>query len=1846
MAAVFSSKKSLKVRHMLKLISFLALFVGLCICSRSFSAEATYRVGVAKVDITPDYPIRLNGFGFRREESEGVSQHVWAKALAISVADEPPAVIITIDNLGVRLPMVDAVAKRLDEKFQIPREKVALTFSHSHCAPKVNGASDNIFSQAIPPAHQEHIDRYTKQLTNWLVDAATAAINDRKPATIARSVGKVGFAKNRRPQGGPVDHDMPILVIRDPSGEPRAIYFSYACHCVTLSFNKISGDWSGYAQELIERRFPGVTALASIGCGSDSNPSSGVTGDKTDIAATQGAEIADEVARLLKAPLTEVSGPITARMNRIDLPLNDLPTREQWVELSQKQGAAAYNAQTQLARLDRGEKLQTSLTYPIQSITFGDSLHMVFLAGEVCVDYSQRLKKELDRSRIWLNAYSNDFGAYIPSERLVKEGGYGGGAETPYFALPSTLRAGLEQPIVDEVKRLTPASFIVGSGTNGVAPKSPEKALQSFKTHDDLKIELVAAEPLVTDPVAIDFGPDGRLWVVEMTDYARGVNEEFAPQGSVRFLTDTNADGQFDKATEFITGLRFPTDVKVWRQGVLICDAPEIMYAEDTDGDGRADVRKTLFTGFATHNAHARVNSLRYALDNWVYGSGGLFGGRIKSFAGQTVDVTNRDFRMNPDTGAIEPVNGYTQQGRPRDDWDNWFGCTNGELLKHYVVEDRYARRNPHVPPPPLSRHVADFPNSERLFPQGELVLFKLSGPPGLPTAACGLEVYRDDWLGPQYYGNAFTCEPVNQLVHRLLLNRKGATFSGRRAPEEQSSEFLSSNDQWFRPVQIRTGLDGAIWVVDMYRYLIEHPQWIPPEVVAELNIFAGQNQGRIYRLVPKDRGPRSVPRLDQLDNEQLAAAMDSTNGTQRDLVQQMLIWREAKDTAPQLEQIARRSSSPAARLQAAATLAGLQELKPDTLAYFFDHPQAELRRHAIRLIEPLINKSPGVVDALLPLVNDPDLIVRVQLAQTFGERRDDHSAKALATLAQQAGDEPYLAAAVLSSTRTDNIVPVVRAYMAGSNGKPLGKMADSLLTVAAASGDESIVGTVIEQIASDSLQVDAAWRWRTLAHVLKASERRHLDVGKMLTGAARTTVLAMFEAASTTANAPDSAEANRLAAIELLGSSSASVAPVVNKVQNIEVLARLTSADQPPAIQSAAVQALSHMTADAISELLLSQWQMATPRLHDEMLDVLLSRDNWAKKVLDGIAGGTLKANELGAARRERLLAHRNSDIRQRANQVLNTPTNSSRKQLIKDWQAVATTTGDKRKGQDVFRRRCANCHQLDGIGTNVGPDLAALTNKSSSALLVAILDPNRDVDGRYINYVAVPGDGRTLVGMLVSESGNSITLREPGGKDHVLLRQELQISATGKSVMPEGLENDLSKTEMADVIAYVLEPRIRPKSFPGNQPGIASPDKQGVIALLAEKAEIYGGEIAFESTSPYRNIGYWHGVDDFVGWQIQLTGPGLFDVYLDYSCAPESAGNGFRIEGGEPSLQGIVQSTGDWSTYRRIRVGTIELNAGQNYLSVKCDGTKQRPALLDLREVQLVPASGTARLVATAPEQPSKADGAAIAAIAEQILDDKQSAEKRQQLIAEHARRSAPLITAMATDIRGDVKEEYRRIPWIWRVAIAAGKRNDADELRSILEVSLPSGGQPLRHWQAVVIGGGIINGVSLSGAWPKSRIEEAIKVDGILVARWQKTIEQAVLMADDEKVPTGTRYDALRIIAMGPWDLRGAQMQKYLAAGIHEELQMGAVSGTADMQSAPATKALLDSLKHLAQKNRELALDGLLRSADRCQALLDAIDRGAVDAKSLGDARSERLLKHSDAAVRQRAEKVLGK
>lgn len=431
---------------------FLLTFAG-------FAADTTRQAGAASVDITPGYPVRLSGYGGRRLPNTGISQHIFAKALAIGSDEEGPAVLVTVDNCGVPASMRAEVLRRLATKSKVIDARFAICSSHTHCAPMLIGVLPNLFGMDIPAEHLPAIERYTRELTDNIEKAALAALADRKPATLAWGVGKVGFAANRRNFPlKPVDHDLPVLRVTGADGKVRAIFTSYACHCTTIGIDEIHGDWAGCAQEALQREFPGAIALTALGCGADQNPNPRRT---MELVKQYGEDLGAEAKRLVQGRMKPVNGPMTCQAKQIDLAFATLPTREEWQTLAaDPKAAVAYHAKKNLTRLDRGEKIPTHLPYLVQRWSFGDDMAMVFLPGEITVDYSLRIKREFDRSRLWVNGYSNDVPCYVPSRRVLDEGGYEGAGAMVYYDRPTKFAPDVEERIMGAVHEVMPKSFL------------------------------------------------------------------------------------------------------------------------------------------------------------------------------------------------------------------------------------------------------------------------------------------------------------------------------------------------------------------------------------------------------------------------------------------------------------------------------------------------------------------------------------------------------------------------------------------------------------------------------------------------------------------------------------------------------------------------------------------------------------------------------------------------------------------------------------------------------------------------------------------------------------------------------------------------------------------------------------------------------------------------------------------------------------------------------------------------------------------------------------------------------------------------------------------------------------------------------------------------------------------------------------------------------------------------------------------------------------------------------------------------------------------------------------------
>ncbi|MBM3968583.1 MAG: c-type cytochrome [Planctomycetes bacterium] len=1207
-----------------------------------------------------------------------------------------------------------------------------------------------------------------------------------------------------------------------------------------------------------------------------------------------------------------------------------------------------------------------------------------------------------------------------------------------------------------------------GSGKNAQptedGPKSPEESLKLMQVKPGYRVELVAAEPLVLDPVAFDWGPDGKLWVAEMADYPLGVPEEESgtdntdvtekinkndsnPKppvrsassvsqnfdfkkggGRVRILEDTDGDGKYDKSTVFLDKLNFPNGVMPWRDGVLISAAPDVLFARDTNGDNKADEVKILLTGFGEGNQQHRVNGFSWGLDNMVHCANGDSGGSIKVVAtvgsapadqprstnsersagadpthvGKTIDIRGRDFRWNPDTGEIDPTSGQTQFGRNRDDFGNWFGNNNANPMYHFVLDDYYTRRNPHVAPPDPKKHVSITPGPSPVFPISRtLARFNDFAMANRFTSANSAMVYRDTILfesrdeSPEFratpkqapspsslstHQHVFISEPVHNLVHHEIMTADGVTFTSRRPDDEQQSEFLASKDNWFRPTQIKTGPDGALYIADMYRQVIEHPQYIPPAMQEKLDLRAGHDKGRIYRVVrvseprPAEDAKANVWPLSRAKQEPLSRfdelyeALRSPNGTVRDLAHRLIYWKRV-DAEKNVFGLSLREKDPIARLHVLSILDGLRRVDASELSLALGDSHSAVRRRGLQATENFDGNLPDpLINQFSALSRDPDPFVRMQFAYTLGHPKFASLGNELGKLLYRERDDKYLVAAAMSSIHAKNVASVVANVFESAGKEPLPpQLASMLLNLAATLGEDQALLSLIEYVLSGAATTEA--QPVMLATVLETLDRRGTSlsklrgIGKQRLAQAEQQLTERIEAARKQISDFQFQISNDPAQIENHKSQIENALPLLGRVpdqrgNDAQLVGGLLVPQSPVPAQSAAVATLARINHAESATAMLSGWRTFTPTLRAQVLDALLSRAAWTDKLLDSLEAKSIAPSDIDAVRRQRLIAHSNEVIRTRAVNLLKVSENADRQKIVAEFAAKlkeGNIAVDPTRGADVFKKRCATCHKLKEIGTSVGSDLMSLTDKSTAALLTAILDPNKAVESKFLAYTAVNKQGQTFSGLIAAETGNSITLMAADGKQQMLLRADLdEFISSAKSFMPEGLEKDISPSQLADVIAFVQSSGPTPKKFDGNHPEPVTAEASGTLRLLATNAEIYGKTLVFEPF--FKNLGYWQSVDDRAVWTINVTKPGKHSIRLNYACDNSTAGNEVVFAVGNQSVKAKVVGTGAWENYQTAILGELKLSAGQHRLTVRATESL-KDHLMDLKELRLVP-------------------------------------------------------------------------------------------------------------------------------------------------------------------------------------------------------------------------------------------------------------------------------------------------
>ena len=951
-------------------------------------------------------------------------------------------------------------------------------------------------------------------------------------------------------------------------------------------------------------------------------------------------------------------------------------------------------------------------------------------------------------------------------------------------------------------------------------PFTPKEELATFRVPKGFTVQLVAAEPDVVDPVAMCFDEKGRLFVCEMRGYPNGgVGTGKETRGKIKCLEDRDGDGVFETATTFAEGLRFPMGIQPWKGGLLVAVAPDILYIEDTDGDGKADKTTVLYTGFNLANIQQMVNCPQWGLDNWIYGCAGSDGGTIRSVEKPDmpeIALRNRGIRFRPwIPGSLEPTSSGGQYGLTADDYQHWFTATNSQHLRQIVLPDQYIRRNPYLPVSAVTLDIpehgaaakvfrispfepwrverttrrAGSPDAKR-FPSTELV------PGGYITSACSPLIYTADVFPEAYRGNNFVCDPANNLIHREILVEKGAVFSARRV--DPDSEFLASTDNWFRPVHLSIGPDGAMYVLDFYREVIETPLSLPDDIKQRLNLES-RGRGRIWRVVPEGFKPSKMPDVSEAASGRLADELLSPIPTRRLTAQRLIFERQPKDAAAALRERLAKASGKPGRANLLWALHGLGELKADDVLPAFDDPVPGMREQALRLAEGFFATSPELRKRAAKLVDDPNPRVRFQLAFSAGVLPADEAGPVLAAILEKDAADPWTQTAALSSASACNFALIEALIPRKGSAAVLVKLA----AMTGAKADESEIVRVLNLIADgkagaavetalldglgqgmrNSKKPLAAW-WADPPAGAKAVMQK---------------LRARFEQAAATVRDDAAKPGQRAASAALLALGPFDLAG--------PALAEALVPSTPGDLQLAAVKSLASHPDPKVSDLLLANWVGYGPNTRREVLDALLSRPDRILKLLDAIEKKWVLANELDAARVKQLKSHPNAAVRAKADVVLKGTVNPDRAKVVADYAPALDLKADAANGKLVFKARCSACHKLDGVGHDVGPNLlAALPNKSGEDLLAAVFDPNREVDPRYVSYQVTTADGRVLLGIVAVETPTSVTIRRADGAEDTILRTNLEaLRSTKISLMPEGLEKELPKQDVADLFAYL---------------------------------------------------------------------------------------------------------------------------------------------------------------------------------------------------------------------------------------------------------------------------------------------------------------------------------------------------------------------------------------------------------------------------------------------------------
>ncbi len=933
---------------------------------------------------------------------------------------------------------------------------------------------------------------------------------------------------------------------------------------------------------------------------------------------------------------------------------------------------------------------------------------------------------------------------------------------------------------------------------------SPEESLAEWVIDGEYELQIVAAEPLVCDPVDVVWDEEGRMFVAEMRDYPLPAEGGFLSR--IRLLYDRDGDGRMDEAKIWADELDNVQGLLPMNGGLLVTTRTAILFLKDTDGDDVADVNKVLFRSNEPKHNQLQVSSPRWGVDNSIYLNNGLDLKEIypADEPEQIQKIAKTNIRLDPKSFEITPVSGYGQFGATQDDFGRRFFCSNRNPTMMAVMPLDSVKRNPFAGITQGHEDIAPAGENSKVYPL-ELSHTTSIAHAGTHTAACGLAVFRGDGA-PELKGNIFVCEPTAQLVTRSVIKESSSSLVAERVGE--SVDFLVSGDEWSRPVNIRNGPDGALYICDLYRRFIDHARFFP-EAFSESNYMrAGFDQGRIYRLVPKGVTGRSIEPLPESSGD-LVALLESDNGWRRIHAQRLLVERGDQSVVGILEEMAIRSRSPLGRLHALWTLDGLGRLNNQIIRQGLEDPVVGVAENAV------LNASVEEFGkSLRKTVEAGKGRASFLAALKLGDDQDKETTSLFQKILHNTpeGADPWMRKAVLSGSETragDILVYLLESPIKAESGigAERAEMYREFATAVAARSDESELAKVLKALGAVESSEFGFSVAQGISDGLKKSPLKTKSLAAFIAGppescaASIDGLKAIVDSAFDTAANREESVAARRAALPLAGQQELeTLFPLVEK---------LIEPGEPRAIQVGAAQLLSRFSKERaeIAEFFLSRWKSLTPAVRKEAMTVMTSNSASARLVMTKMKEGLISPAMMDPMKQWAYSRSKDKDLKQLAKELFGTAS-SDRAQVIEDYQTALTGhETDVAKGNFALQKgTCLICHRIGGKGVAVGPDLADVRAKPAEALLTDILDPNRAVEERWIGYTVETKRGEVYSGLIESEDDASMVIKLPGGLLHTVARSEIKkMESTDMSLMPVGLEAALSKEEVADIIGVL---------------------------------------------------------------------------------------------------------------------------------------------------------------------------------------------------------------------------------------------------------------------------------------------------------------------------------------------------------------------------------------------------------------------------------------------------------